>query len=123
MDARGRTHPSFGMTPTFFFWYDTYFSEFDSADIIDYILRKSVSYQKKGGSGHDAAHLYIIKNGDTVHQNWGYSSGNDNFNSLSCSVMLELQSGDEVYVTGVVRVILRIYFDKTECLDYWLFFQ
>ncbi len=29
-----------------FFWYDTDFSEFDSADIIDYILEKSVSYQK-----------------------------------------------------------------------------
>ena len=27
-----------------FFWYDTDFSEFDSADIIDYILEKSVSY-------------------------------------------------------------------------------
>ena len=28
-------------------WHDTNFSEFDSADIIDYILEKSVSYQKK----------------------------------------------------------------------------
>ncbi len=35
-----------------FFWYDTFFSEFDSADIIDYILEKSVSCQKKGGRGH-----------------------------------------------------------------------
>ncbi len=33
-------------------WYDTDFSEFDSADIIDYILKKSVSYQKKDGRGH-----------------------------------------------------------------------
>ncbi len=29
-----------------------HFSEFDSADIIDYILEKSVSYQKKDGCGH-----------------------------------------------------------------------
>ncbi len=29
-----------------FFWYDTDFLEFDSADIIDYILEKSVSCQK-----------------------------------------------------------------------------
>ncbi len=29
-----------------FFWYDTVFSEFDSADIIDHILEMSVSYQK-----------------------------------------------------------------------------
>ncbi len=35
-----------------FFWYDTYFSEFDSAAIIDYILEKSVSCQKKDGRGH-----------------------------------------------------------------------
>ncbi len=28
-----------------FFSYDTNFSQFDSADIIDYILEKSVSYQ------------------------------------------------------------------------------
>ncbi len=32
-----------------FFWYDNDFSEFDSADIVDYILEKSVSYQKKDG--------------------------------------------------------------------------
>ncbi len=32
-----------------FFWYDTDFSEFDSADIIDYILEKLVSCQKKDG--------------------------------------------------------------------------
>ena len=31
-------------------WHD--FSEFDSADIIDYILEKSVSCQKKDGHGH-----------------------------------------------------------------------
>ncbi len=35
-----------------FFWYDTDFSEFDSADIIDYIFEKSVSYQKKDWRGH-----------------------------------------------------------------------
>ncbi len=35
-----------------FFWYDTDFSDFDSADIIDYIFEKSVSYQKKDGCGH-----------------------------------------------------------------------
>ena len=35
-----RSHPSFGMTPTF-----------DSADIIDYILEKSLTYQKKDGCG------------------------------------------------------------------------
>ncbi len=44
-DGRVWPHPSF-------FWYDTDFSEFDSADIIDYILEKSVSYQKKHGRGH-----------------------------------------------------------------------
>ncbi len=32
--------------------YDTDFSEFDSAEIIDYILEKSVSCQKKDGRGH-----------------------------------------------------------------------
>ncbi len=34
------------------FWYDTDFSEFNSDGIIDYILEKSVSYQKKDGHGH-----------------------------------------------------------------------
>ncbi len=38
---------------TVIFWYDTDFSEFDSADIIDYILEKSLSYQKKDGHGND----------------------------------------------------------------------
>ncbi len=38
-----------------FFWYDTDFSEFDSADNIDYIIEKSVSCQKKDGRDH--AHL------------------------------------------------------------------
>ncbi len=41
-DRRARPRPSF-------FWYDTDFSEFDSADIVDYILKKSLSYQKKDG--------------------------------------------------------------------------
>ncbi len=35
-----------------FFWYDTNFSEFDSANIRHYILEKSVSYQKKDGRSH-----------------------------------------------------------------------
>ncbi len=35
-----------------FFWSDTDFSEFDSADIIAYIPEKSVSSQKKHGRGH-----------------------------------------------------------------------
>ncbi len=43
-DGRAWLRPSF-------FWYDTDFSEFDSTDIIDYILEKSVSYQKKDGRG------------------------------------------------------------------------
>ena len=34
-----------------FFWYDTDFSEFDTTDIIDDILEKSVSCQKKDGRG------------------------------------------------------------------------
>ena len=33
-------------------------SEFDSADVIDYILEKSVSYQKKDGRGH--AHPFFL---------------------------------------------------------------
>ncbi len=44
-DGRGQARPSF-------FWYNTDCSEFDSADIIDYILEKSVSYQKKDGCGN-----------------------------------------------------------------------
>ena len=36
----------------FFYWYDTDSLEFDSADIIDYILEKSVSCQKKDVHGH-----------------------------------------------------------------------
>ena len=35
-----------------FFSYDTDLSEFDSRDIIDYILKKSVSCQTKDGHGH-----------------------------------------------------------------------
>ena len=34
-----------------FFWYDTDISEFDSADISDYICEKSVSCQKNDGNG------------------------------------------------------------------------
>ncbi len=33
-------------------WYDTHISEFDSADIIDYILEKLLSCQKKDEHGH-----------------------------------------------------------------------
>ncbi len=39
------------VAPPSFFWYDTDFSEFDSADLINYILEKSVSYHKKDGRG------------------------------------------------------------------------
>ncbi len=46
-----RAHPSFALRSSFF-WYDTDFSEFDSADIIDYILQKLVSCQKKDGCSH-----------------------------------------------------------------------
>ncbi len=45
-----------------FFWYDTDFSEFDSADIIDYILEKSVSYQKKDGRGHSHPSFFCYDN-------------------------------------------------------------
>ncbi len=44
------------------FWYDTDFSEFDSADIIDYILKKSVSYQKKGGRDHGRPSFFWYDN-------------------------------------------------------------
>ncbi len=43
-----------------FFCYDTDFSEFDSADIIDYILEKSVSYQKKDGCGHACPSFFFF---------------------------------------------------------------
>ncbi len=43
-----------------FFWYDTTFSEFDSADIIDYILKKSVSCQKKDGFSRDMRHIQCM---------------------------------------------------------------
>ncbi len=39
-DGRAWSRPSF-------FWYDTDFLEFDSADIIEYILEKSVSYHMR----------------------------------------------------------------------------
>ncbi len=45
-----------------FFWYDTDFSEFDSADIIDCILEKSVSYQKKDGRGHACPSFFWYDN-------------------------------------------------------------
>ncbi len=40
-DGRAWPRPSF-------FWHGTDFPEFDSTDIIDYIIKKSVSYQKEG---------------------------------------------------------------------------
>ncbi len=40
------------------FWYDTDFPEFDSADNIDYILEKLVSYQEKDGRGHTRASFF-----------------------------------------------------------------
>ncbi len=51
----GRGHPFFGMKPTF--------SEFDSADIIDYILEKSVSFHKKDGCGHAHPSFFGYDNG------------------------------------------------------------
>ncbi len=53
---------------TSFFWYDTDFSEFDCADIIDYILEKLVSYQKKDGHGH-AHPFFFWYDKDSGH--WG----------------------------------------------------
>ncbi len=49
-------HPSF-------FWYGTDFSEFNSADIIDNILEKSVLCQKKDGRGH-ACHSFFWYDND-----------------------------------------------------------
>ncbi len=43
-----------------FFWYDTDFSEFDSADIIDYILENPLSYQKKDGCSHTTKTLKSV---------------------------------------------------------------
>ncbi len=45
-----------------FFWYDTDFSEFDSADITDYILEKLVSCQKKKGCGHACPSFFWYDN-------------------------------------------------------------
>ena len=47
--------------------YDTNFSEFGSAIIIGYILRKSVSYQKKDGRGHACPSFFWYDN-DSGHQ-------------------------------------------------------
>ncbi len=44
------------------FWYDSDFSEFDSADIIDFILEKSVSHQKKDGRGHERPSFFWYDN-------------------------------------------------------------
>ncbi len=43
-------------------WYDTDLSEFDSADIIEYILEKSVSYKKKDGRGHACPSFFWYDN-------------------------------------------------------------
>ncbi len=48
-----------------FFWkrlYDTDFSEFDSANIIDCIPKRSVSYQKKDGCGHACPSFFWYDN-------------------------------------------------------------
>ncbi len=45
-----------------FFWYDTHYSEFDSTDIIDYILEKSVSCEKKDGCGHSLSSFFWYDN-------------------------------------------------------------
>ncbi len=42
--------------------YDTNFSKFDSADIINYILEKLVSYQKKDGRGSARPSLFWYDN-------------------------------------------------------------
>ena len=47
---------------TSIFWYDTDFSEFDSVDIIDYILEKSVAFQKKDGRGHACPSFFWYDN-------------------------------------------------------------
>ncbi len=44
--------------------------------------------------------LYINKNGASVCRSWGNSHGNNQHNSQSCSAVVELKSGDEVYVTS-----------------------
>ncbi len=49
-----------------YFWYDNEHSEFDSADIIDYILRKSVLYQKNDGRGH-ACPSFFLYDTDSGH--------------------------------------------------------
>ncbi len=45
-----------------FFWYDTDFSEFDSADVIDDILEMSVSCKKKDGGGHTCPSFFWYDN-------------------------------------------------------------
>ena len=55
MGARGHNHPSFGMTPTF--------QNFDSADIIDYILEKLVSCQKEDGHNYACKSFFWYDNG------------------------------------------------------------
>ncbi len=43
-----------------FCWYDTDSSEFGSADNTDYILEKSVSYQKKDGRDKDLKVCFLV---------------------------------------------------------------
>ena len=45
-----------------FVLYDTDFLEFDSADIIDYIVEKSVSCQKKDARGHARPSFFWFDN-------------------------------------------------------------
>ncbi len=72
-DGRAWPRPSF-------FWYDTDFLEFDSAVIIDYILKKSVSYQKKDGRGHDNDKdlkiCFLVTRVDYVWMCWTNRYGN-----------------------------------------------
>ncbi len=53
--------PKEGWPRPSFFWYDTDFSEFDSAVIIGYILEKSVSCQKKDGRSHPSFGMTTTK--------------------------------------------------------------
>ncbi len=72
-----------------FFWYDTEFSEFHSADIIDYILEKSASYQKKDGHGHARPSFFWYDN-SSVKIGSGPSSGWLNWAPWTCGAVPDL---------------------------------
>ncbi len=59
MDACGRAHPSFGMTPTF-----------GSANIIDYILEKLVSYRRKDHREFICRYYHEQRPSRSVHAQW-----------------------------------------------------